>query len=50
MMGDLADYMGKYSDMMAKLDAIDSKSLSDADAAYYTEVSARVMKKLAEVA
>lgn len=50
MMGDLADYMGKYSDMMAKLDAIDSKSLSDADAAYYAEVSARVMKKLAEVA
>ena len=50
MMGDLADYMGKYSDMMAKLDAIDSKSLFDADAAYYTEVSAREMKKLAEVA
>ena len=50
MMGDLADYMGKYSDMMSKLDAIDSKSLSDADAAYYAEVSARVMKKLAEVA
>ena len=50
MMGDLADYKGKYSDMMAKLDAIDSKSLSDADTAYYAEVSARVMKKLAEVA
>lgn len=50
MMSDLADYMGKYSDMMAKLDAVDSKSLSDADAAYYAEVSARVMKKLAEVA
>ena len=50
MMGDLADYMSKYSDMMAKLNAIDSKSLSDADAAYYVEVSARVMKKLAEVA
>lgn len=50
MMSDLADYMGKYSDMMTKLDAIDSKSLSDADAAYYAEVSARVMKKLAEVA
>lgn len=50
MMSDLADYMGKYSDMMAKLDAIDSESLSDADAAYYAEVSARVMKKLAEVA
>lgn len=50
MMSDLADYMDKYSDMMAKLDAIDSESLSDADAAYYAEVSARVMKKLAEVA
>lgn len=50
MMSDLADYMSKYSDMMSKLDAIDSKSLSDADAAYYAEVSARVMKKLAEVA
>lgn len=50
MMSDFADYMGKYSDMMAKLDAVDSKSLSDADAAYYAEVSARVMKKLAEVA
>lgn len=50
MMGDLADYMSKYADMMAKLNAIDSKSLSDVDAAYYAEVSARVMKKLAEVA
>ena len=50
MMSDLADYMTKYADMMEKLNAIDSKSLSDADAAYYAEVSARVMKKLAEVA
>lgn len=50
MMSDLADYMTKYAEMMEKLNAIDSKSLSDADAAYYVEVSARVMKKLAEVA
>ena len=49
MLSDLADYMTKYSETMLKLDEIDEDSLSAADLAYYTEVNARIMKKLAEV-
>ena len=49
MMPDLADYMTKYSETMQKLDEIDEDSLSDADLAYYTEVNARILKKLSEV-
>ena len=33
--------------LMEKLDEIDEDSLSTADLAYYTEVNARIMKKLA---
>ena len=33
---------------MSKISDIDSDSLSAADLAYYTEVHARIMKKLAE--
>lgn len=50
MASDYADYMSKYSDMMNKLNAIKSEDLSTADLAYYTEVNARITKKLAEVA
>ena len=49
MMGDFADYMNKYSEVMTKLDEIDEDSLSEADLAYYTEVNARILKKLSEV-
>lgn len=48
MMLDLADYMEKYADFMAKIDAIDENELSEADALYYAEVSARIYAKLAE--
>ena len=50
MMTDYADYMSKYSDMMSKWDSIDTDSLSADDYAYYAEVTARITKKLAEVA
>lgn len=50
MASDYADYMTKYSDMMQKLNDIKSEDLSTADLAYYNEVSARITKKLAEVA
>ena len=49
MMSDFADYMTKYSEVMTKLDEIDEDSLSAADLAYYTEVNARILKKLSEV-
>ena len=49
MMSDFADYMTRYSEFMTKLDEIDEDSLSDADLIYYTEVSARILKKLSEV-
>lgn len=48
MLSEYADYMSKYNDYMSKISAIDSDSLSAADLAYYTEVHARIMKKLAE--
>ena len=49
MMSDFADYMTRYSEFMTKLDEIDEESLSDADLIYYTEVNARILKKLSEV-
>ncbi len=49
MLGDYADYMTKYADYMQKLDDIDTDELSAADAAYYAEVQARIVKKLAEI-
>ena len=50
MLDDMATYISKYTDMMGKLEAVDSTTLSTADAAYYAEVNARIMKKLAEIA
>ena len=49
MMDDYSDYLTKYADYMEKLYAVDTNNLSVADAAYYTEVSARIVKKLAEI-
>ena len=48
MLSEYADYMSKYNDYMSKISAIDSDNLSAADLAYYSEVHARIMKKLAE--
>lgn len=41
--------MSRYSTMLSDFKSIKSKSLSAADAAYYSEVSARILKKLSEV-
>ena len=49
LLGEYADYMSKYSDYLAKLSAVEQDDLSAADLAYYTEVYARIMKKMAEV-
>ncbi len=49
MLTDYADFMSKYADMMSKLNAIDEDELSEEDAVYYVEVSARITKKLSEV-
>lgn len=49
MMTDYANYMKKYADYMEKLNAVDTQTLSTADAAYYLEVQARIMKKLSEI-
>ena len=42
MLTDYTDYLSKYADVMKKLNSIDKSKLSAADAAYYTEVSARI--------
>ena len=42
-------YLTEYTEFMIELDDIDEDSLSAADLAYYTEVNARIMKKLAEI-
>lgn len=39
-----------YTDMMAALEEIDESTLNDAEKAYYTEVSARILQKVSEVA
>ena len=49
MMSDYADMTSKEADMVRQLDDIDQKSLSNADLAYYLDVTARCEKKLAEV-
>lgn len=48
-LNDYADYMTKYADYMQKLNDVDTDNLSTADAAYYTKVQARIVKKLAEI-
>lgn len=49
LLADYATFMSKYTDYIAKLSDIDYDSLSTADALYYTEVNARILKKLAEI-
>lgn len=50
MLGDYADYMSKYADAMSKMSELDDGELSDEEVIYYTEVTARITKKLSEVA
>lgn len=49
MMADYQDYMTQYTETMEAMDAIDTSTLSDADLAYYTEVSGRISQKLLEI-
>lgn len=49
MMSDYSKWMNQYSTMMAKIQAVDSKSLSAADSAYYLEVVNRTNQKLASI-
>ena len=49
-MKDYTDFVSKYADWGKKIDDIDEDSLSKADYDYYIDVTARVTKKLAEVA
>ena len=50
MLGDYADYMTKYTDAITKMSEIESEELSTEELVYYTEVNARITKKLSEVA
>ncbi len=49
MLAQYSDYMAQYSETMQKINGIDSDSLSEADALYYAEVSARIASKTAEL-
>lgn len=50
LMKDYTEIVSKYADWGKKIDDIDEDSLSKADYDYYIDVTARVTKKLAEVA
>ena len=49
LLSEYTDYLTKYSEYLSKLNSIDTDSLSAADMAYYTEVNARILKKLEAV-
>jgi len=48
-MAEYTKYMGQCADMLNKMNALKSNSLSSADLAYYLEVNARITKKLASI-
>lgn len=50
LLADYATYMSKYADVMADLEAWDSKDMNTAEIAYYIEVQSRINQKLLEVA
>ena len=50
MYADFSTYMERYAETMQALNEVDQSSLSAADAAYYAEVSARIMGKTMELA
>ena len=47
MLSDYMRFMSRYADCMAKLEAMDDGTLSDAELVYYTEVMLRISQKLA---
>lgn len=50
MMQDYTEFMQRYNDFASKANSYQSKNMSDADRAYYIEVTGRVSKKLLEAA
>ncbi len=48
LMGDYADYLARYADMLQKFEAMENEDLTDAELAYYVEVSGRIMEKTAQ--
>ena len=46
MMGDYASFMSRYADFAEKLDAMDESELTNAELAYYIEVTSRCSQKL----
>lgn len=49
LLNEYSDFMKQYNDTMQKMNAIDTSSLTSEQLAYYTEVQARITKKLAEI-
>ncbi len=49
MIGDYLSFMSRYTETMAKLDAINDDELNYVELAYYTEVMARINQKLLEI-
>ncbi|MCC8195535.1 MAG: hypothetical protein LIO49_01795 [Ruminococcus sp.] len=50
MLTDYLDYISKYAETMEKLDALDDIEMTNAELAYYIEVTSRVSQKLLEYA
>ena len=46
MMGDYASFMSRYADFAEKLDAMDESELTNAELAYYMEVTSRASQRL----
>ena len=49
MLSEYSDFMKQYNDTMQKINSIDTNSLTSEQLAYYTEVQARITKKLTEI-
>lgn len=49
LLSDYSTYMSKYADVMAKLDALDTNSMTADELAYFTEVQARITQKIANI-
>ena len=47
---DYTEYLGKYAEMSAKLDAMGDEEMNDAELKYYLEVTGRITAMLADVA
>ena len=48
MLSDYVTYMSKYTDMTNQMNELEGE-MNQAELQYYTEVSARVLQKLAEI-